>query len=118
MTRKEALEELIAKVEAGEVCRPNRKAKWQDCDFEKRGYGYRVNANIAGAYNGSLGAAKALHEAVFPGWDWRVGSCGPSEVIINRPYGGAVEYSGDSSCPARAWLLAILRALLAQEPSE
>jgi len=69
------------------------------------------------AFSGSLDAAKALHEALLPGWGWHCGV-----------YGARVwEYPGDEwhperrsdvempENPARAWLLAILTALIAKE---
>jgi hypothetical protein len=69
------------------------------------------------ASQGSLGAAKVFHEAVLP--EWRVEVFGlDGEIVLrrNRPidraYGDAMAFG----CPARAWLLAILEALIAQEP--
>lgn len=61
------------------------------------------------AYFGSLDAAKALHEAVLPGWEWHLG---PSNAKI-YPYNGSPlkSWSGMADTPARAWLLAIIRAL-------
>lgn len=69
------------------------------------------------AFSGSLDAAKALHEALLPGWGWHCGV-----------YGARVwEYPGDEwhperrsdvempENPARAWLLAILTAFIAKE---
>ena len=65
-------------------------------------------------YKGSLDAAKALHDALLPGKSWTV--C---------PGGAGVDYSrhdyraeADNDNPARAWLIAILRALEAQEGGE
>ena len=64
------------------------------------------------AYQGSLDAAKALHEALLPGWYWSLaedddyGFC--CKVFFKRLYN---EYSIVAS---RAWLLAILRALEAE----
>lgn len=65
------------------------------------------------AYHGSLDAAKALHEAVLPGWEWHLG---PSNAKV-YPYNGSPlkSWSGMADNPARAWLLAILRALAAEE---
>ena len=73
--------------------------------------------HIVGAYKGSLDAARALHDALLPGWWWvkpdghesgtiRVvgpddGDCYPSAV-------------GKNANPARAWLIAILKAHRAQ----
>lgn len=78
------------------------------------------------AFNGSLDAAKALHEALLPGW--RVedmhqkfdGSAfrrlGKWQVCIERVK-DFVEVSSMDHSPARAWLLAILTALIAQNAS-
>lgn len=72
------------------------------------------NAFIAArAYDGSLDAAKALHEAVLPGWRWEGFEGELWRVWERRDPVGAHE-STDAD-PARAWLLAILSALIAQE---
>ena len=74
------------------------------------------------AYNGSLDAAKALHEAVLPGWSILLhgGHWGVQDYAfeINRAFkgGGRAKHVGRSEDPARAWLIAILKALIAQEP--
>lgn len=64
------------------------------------------------AYNGSLDAALALHEALLPGWDWGV-SAGPIQGV--NGYASLLgwqkgESEAEAETPARAWLLAILRA--------
>lgn len=65
------------------------------------------------AYNGSLDAAMALHEALLPGYGWGVGPWGARVWLYSdrpewdRPIMQEVEMAFD---PARAWLLAILRA--------
>ena len=107
MTRKEALAELIAKVEAGE---PAKVETW----FAALGVEYYLARDAAG---GSLDAAKALHEAVLPG-AW-------AHVRYTGKYGHATldvkgeEYDANNADnPARAWLLAILRALHAEEAAE
>lgn len=103
-----ALKELLAKVEAGEI----------------EGYAFEF-ADISGAYaqhavqayHGSLDAALALHEAVLPGWDFAV-YADSAEVSETKPGDGydiTEHYGADSDTPARAWLIAILRALIAQE---
>ena len=108
-----ALQELLAKVEAVTVTHVGKKAKWPDFDFEGKGYGYNVNENMAIAYNGSLDAAKALHEAVIDdynfllGFDW-------AEVWL--PFGSKLhKFNVANIDPARAWLIAIIKALIAQE---
>ena len=71
------------------------------------------------AYKGSLDAAKALHESVLPGWEWGV-TCnaeqpnGPAAFVAEwGDYQNGFEAMSDT--PARAWLLAILEALISQE---
>lgn len=65
------------------------------------------------AYNGSLDAAKALHEAVlhertFVEIHWSKRYDDESRVSLNCGVDG---WFAASSTPARAWLLAIIRAL-------
>lgn len=74
------------------------------------------------AYHGSLDAALALHEGLLPGWAWGVETDDEpphdfSAVVLRSIPEGApwsVFYSGAAK-PARAFLLAILEALIAQE---
>lgn len=59
------------------------------------------------AFSGSLSAAKALHEELLPGWDFEVNNH-VAEVRRRR-----VAFSAEClDEPARAWLLAILDALI------
>ncbi len=116
MTRIDALQELLAKVEAGD-----------------RGTGLNTISVFpepkqamycADAFYGSLDAAKALHEAVLPGSDWFVHmhtaapSVGRWHVTL-RPHQNnhprMREVGPIIGEPARAWLIAILSALIAQE---
>ena len=116
MTRKQALAELIAKVEAGDDANVSSllrmlasKARdegniWPSHDADK-------------AYRGSLDAAKALHEAVLP--DWYVFIKGQKGYVwfaelMDRDDNRHPQTEGET--PARAWLLAILRALHSMEP--
>ena len=119
MTRKEALADLIAKVGSGEIAR-------SDLDEFIPVFGLTTDGNNAlDAYRGSLDAAKALHEAVLPdgeGWEvYRTGKY-PGMIPGSSPYkfaarvGYGTTYNGDSDNAARAWLLAILRALHSMEP--
>ena len=112
MTRKEALAELISEVEAGMWPGTNILHKIDD------NYGF----NAWRAFEGSLDAAKALHEAVLPGWtlnslhelrhpDNGMPPTGQWACLLFR-YSPAVEHvQTKSETPARAWLLSILRAL-------
>ena len=125
MTRKEALAELIEKVEAGE----NPLEISYVVAEATRGVGSYVH--IVHAFHGSLDAAKALHEAVLPGWHYSIDGMTKdgceAEVFTPpepapKPWHCAtiIRHQHDAVLnmhnPARAWLLAILRALYAQEP--
>ena len=61
----------------------------------------------------AMGAAKALHEAVLPGWEYGYNG---SIAWVKWP-GSRSSYVHDAmnGYTSRAWLLAILRALYAQE---
>lgn len=100
MTPTQALRDLLVKVESG-----------------KRGIGLNTVSvfgntqsamDAVDAFDGSLDAAKALHEAVLPGWGFAVTQVGAN---IEGP---TEFYSDDANNPARAWLICILRALIAQ----
>ena len=111
MTDITALDELIKAVEAGD--------EWvsvkADAAFDDKGnavmacraYGADGHPERAG----SIDAAKALHDALLPGW-WYVidhRMCSVSDMF-DGPF-----FSQDThDSPARAWLLAVLRAYRAQ----
>lgn len=80
------------------------------------------------AYRGSLDAAKALHEAVLPNigpvLDLVSGDVAMYKQIVNDDGKGTDEwewmftvdpFGPGAPMPARAWLIAILRALIAKE---
>ena len=70
------------------------------------------------AYHGSLDAAKALHEAVLPDRLYNVGwSTGQAAIVASiwSPKSEWIEICVCLDSPARAWLLAIILALIAQE---
>lgn len=68
--------------------------------------------NAFQAFNGSLDAAKALHEALVPGWGWTSATDAHGEQwFCVWDQGG--DFESDeiySDNPARSWLLAILKA--------
>jgi hypothetical protein len=82
--------------------------------------------SAAMAYAGSLDAAKALHDALLPGWWWAVGTCKVSDDArvspdddSRAPDGGEwADYTDidrrPPGNPARAWLLSILIAVEGQ----
>ena len=98
--RKSALQDLLAKVEAGESGW-NRLATIAEDALPPR-----EAALTATAYNGSLDAAMALHDAVLPGWAWWRTDRGRFCVGI-----GFAEFGAINKIPSRAWLIAIIRAL-------
>jgi hypothetical protein len=117
-TRKDALKELLARVDAGGKIQP---FLFQDA------FNNQNHVNCAGeaydAFDGSLNAALAMHNAVLPGW---------STEIIYRPfstkphlwhvrlstdhtgYGNGMYEGATKEDLPRAWLCAILKALIAK----
>jgi hypothetical protein len=109
MTKLEALTELAAKVEAGEWS--SRRQLATDAGFD-----LEAIIDAVRAYHGSLDAANALHEAVLPGWHWSMESEDKICAVYKNPMNDdGHAHLGKSPIPARAWLLAIIRALIAQE---
>jgi hypothetical protein len=100
----EALKELVAKVEGGST-------SWSGVCV-KAAFDGHYQSLFYEAFHGSLDAAKALHDAVLPGWDYILGNTCNSLTIHARVGPHEEEFSDNL---ARAWLLAILRALIAQE---
>ena len=113
--RKQALTDLLAKVEAGRVEGPNFMDVCVALGF-KQEFVYTWKAAQE-----SLDAAKALHDAVLPNESWMVrwvskypnlfGSCGGSH---QAKVGWGEEHIAYSDNPARAWLIAIIKALIAK----
>lgn len=106
---KEALSELLAKVDAGEAsCIRSMAHK----AFGGRPYTFpKGDALRAGnAYDGSLDAAKELHEALLPGKSYSI-----HNYVSPRAAVRVGMHTGSDPEPARAWLCAILKALISQE---
>lgn len=120
VTHMEALKALEGFVTAGKPLEPNKHMWMPDI------HSFDAEPFLL-AFNGSLDAAQKLHEAVLPEWVverlrvWPgVGASatllGTHDVGGERWHclaDGKVETESDS--PARAWLLAIIRALIAIE---
>lgn len=85
-------------------------------------FGVSPGNNAIGAYHGSLDASNALHEALLPGWEWWInskwywdGNAVPLATVRNsRPTIDLQMCHGKTDNPARAWLIAILKAYRAQ----
>ena len=105
--RKEALTDLLAKVEAGE--RPRQDGTLYKLFGDNWVYCWDV------MYGESLDAAKALQRAVLPRHYAQV-HMWPVPEMCRVDIGGG--HTGRDDEPARAWLVAILKALIAQEPDQ
>ena len=92
-----ALQTLLERVEAGDATAPQM---WDTLG--------RNALHAMSAFNGSLNAAKALHDAVLPAYRFRI-----EDFRAEIWWGPAGPFIGASETPARAWLIAILRALIA-----
>lgn len=112
MTRKQDLKALHDKVAAGTCDHGSFPQDWHGTPSYSGGCG--VNAHKA--YNGSLDAAKALHDAVLPGWGWETSHLLKAQVYHMKCYSPI--FGAQSTSTARAWLLAILAALIAQEAAQ
>ena len=104
-----ALDKLIEAVEAGEA--------WPR-EFDVIPY-MQSRTDAMRAYNGSLDAALALHEALLPGWivhDFSNNSRSMGWAMVIASEAGDYHTShaggkvGFCDTPARAWLLAVLKA--------
>ena len=112
-TRKDALKEMLAKVEAGGYDTPNFIALVSKPHQQCR---------AGEAYRGSLDAALDLHNAVLPdaGWDvYRTSKYpgmipGSSQHEFAAKVGWGTTHRGEANNPARAWLIAILKALISE----
>ena len=99
MAETQALRDLLAAVEAGE---------WWD-NLHRPDY---LHTDLCWkAFQGSLDAAKALHDAVLPGWDIQITTYEDDnfEASVSKPL-EVKTYDGVSPWMARAWLLAALKA--------
>lgn len=119
MTKLEALTDLLAKVKAGEWDhRPNAAARvvfpYKSASADDLGLTARA------AFEGSLDAAMALHEAVLPGWGWFFEAGGTPRMCagIFHEDVKTPPHIGKADNPARAWLIAIIKALIALEKND
>ena len=112
MTRKEAILALRDAVTVGDIdTLPDNCFRRAFAGYPTAGIGF----NFSEAHEGSLDAALALHEAVVPDWTWQVDYT--PEVLLMPPksvrhLGWAYGDGMSSGYASRAWLLAILEALI------
>ena len=113
------LDDLIKAVEAGTL----PEAIFHGCSSVSGHWAYDTGLDadqrrwVYLAYKGTLDAAQALHDALLPGWEWNI-DAGDGAYVENRGDFG-LEYSADiPGMPARAWLLAILKAKQAEGGDE
>ena len=99
MTGKQALRALIEAVEAGE---------WRS-EISTVIFSRHHHMDVYRAFNGSLDAAKALYEALLPGWWFAIQPTGATVGKMDHPHDGCI-FDGGGKIPARAWLIAILKA--------
>ena len=99
-----ALQELLAKVGAGMI--------WGD-DWPVMAGMSSYGITIMRAYNGSLDAAQDLHNAVLPEWSWDRSINGTMTLRTSSPFQPGM-FDFKNPIPARAWLCAILQALIAE----
>lgn len=109
MTKLEALRTLAVKVEAGEWV--SRRTTTKAAGFDDESI-----IDAVRAYHGSLDAAQDLHEALLPGWHFDIDSEAGGVCVFKSALDSAE--LGKCECLARAWLLAILKALIADGRSD
>lgn len=117
----DALERLIEAVEAGEFTLngdPSIPAHLGQLIDDALGDKADLWADLVGADAGSMDDARTLHEVLLPGWTACVGQNahhGDWNAFVRLAQDGAItreHWGGTDDNPARAWLLAILRAKL------
>ena len=123
MSRIDALKDLLAKVEAGAAI--DRLTIWKAFDREARFGGWPIGQIFDWILDPqdvrAMGAAKALHEEELPGWRWSVGYSvlGSGHLAtVYLPHADDSKWKvevASSNNPARALLIAILKALIAIE---
>lgn len=110
MNRAEALDALIEAVENGLPSPTN----WRNFSAVPTGAEDNPGPILAHrAYNGSLDAAKALHEALVPEWGWMIGDGGSATILPPdrlKQAGIVGPVVRILNNPARAWLLCQLKA--------
>lgn len=124
-TRKEALQALLDKIDAGDADQHDEGWMHLPCTRHDDGKMSSHMGRAWRAYHGSLDAALALHNAVLPGWRWWVADAlywsvmddeAPRVTLANGIPGADLHVvsAHSETCPARAWLIAIIKALISE----
>jgi len=102
------LQRLIEAVESGKL--PDEDWRLMHDIWSPRNW-HDIGHNVRYSMHGSLDAAKALHDALLPGWDIQIVTYEDDsfEASVSEPM-SVKTYDGVSQFMARAWLLAILKA--------
>lgn len=115
----QALQRLLDAVEAGTDVENHHAAAFPS----ENAYGKCTWHDSLKASRGSLDAAKALHDALLPGWINRMNLCGQGAGVSvchvelsdwETDFAICVDNAPVDN-PARAWLLALIRAVMAGE---
>lgn len=111
MTKTEALKALLEKVEARHPTCPIYQIN--------RAFSRCFQRVFRDAFHGSLDAAKALHKALLPGWMYCHVPCAVTVARQERLHDGMIfDAPSEEGMESRAWLIAILKALIAIEEQE
>lgn len=118
MTKLEALTELAAKVEEGEEWPAlyDGKGLYSLISSALGVWSWEVIECVTKSYKGSLDAALALHEAVLPGCQFHIATEANGEGFVAEIFDCKLDRFIAHACTdrtARAWLLAIIKALIA-----
>lgn len=107
-----AIRKLIEAVDVGGLSKVNERLADMYSDLGDE-WPWDWMSMVNSAYKGSLDAAKALHEALLPGWVFDFTNDGG---FVMDSSGDSNQYSsyGDAQV-SRHWLLAILRAYEAKQ---
>jgi len=107
----EALDKLITAVESGDLTVDGAPAlSMKMSAIVYAALGDDLWADCVDAFDGSLDSAVAIKDALLPGWEWgRLVSHGT--MVVATREGPYQSFSDGSANPARALLLATLRAV-------
>lgn len=108
----DALRALLEAVKAGAL--PDEDWRLMRDIWSPRNW-HDLGHNVRYAFHGSLDAAKALHDAVLPGWHGSFSTDGFARVAKGGRVLTVMESCHVDCKPARAWLIAILVALIAKD---